>query len=112
MRQTNLSVDDLLKQLDNPMDYPRCLIINELGIICLFDNDASNRKKKAEQALRRLLRDKEEKSRDIVFAWLSTICNLDPETAIALEEFKVDPANKQIIQEMQPQIARFKMMCK
>lgn len=65
-------------------------------------------RKKAEQTLLRMLRDRKEGARDIVFGCLSIIKHPDAETAVVLEEFKIDPANKGIIKEMRPQIARFK----
>ena len=83
------------------------MIINEIGDVCL-DGNAEERKK-AEQTLLRLLRNREEESRDIVFGCLSIIEHPDPETAVALQEFKIDPANKEMVEEMQPQIVRFKL---
>ena len=65
-------------------------------------------KKKAEKTLRELFRDKEDEARGIIFSWLSLISDPDEETLGALEAFRNDPANKGIIKEMQPQIARFK----
>ena len=104
-----MSLDQLLKELKNPsLGYPRCLIINEIGEVCL-DGNAEERKK-AEQALLTMLRDREEESREIVFACLSIIEHPDPETAVALQEFKIDPVNKAMVEEMQPKIARFKLL--
>jgi hypothetical protein len=103
-----LSFEELLKQLKKPRGYPRCLIINEIGCIAIDKKDPN--KKKAEKVLKGLFKDKKEESREIIFAWLSVIENPDRETLSAVEEFRKDPLNQEIIEEMQPQIAHFKML--
>lgn len=100
-----------MEELKNPsLGYPRCLIINELGHVCLNGN--AEEKRKAEQTLLILLRDREEESRGIVFACLSMIKYPDPETDVALQEFKIDPTNRALVEEMKPQIARLKRLNK
>ena len=103
-----MSFEELLKELKNPQKYPRCLIINEIGCLCLGQN--AEEKKKAEKVLRELLKNKQDKNRDIIFACLSVISNPDKETTTVLEEFRKDPSNREIIEEMEPQIARFKIL--
>jgi len=92
--------------LKNPKGYPpRCLTINEIGGVCFTGN--KKERKRAEEILRNLLKDKNEEHRDIVFCWLCVIDNPDPQTITTIEDFKKDPTNKEIIEKTKSSIEHF-----
>lgn len=105
-----MSLEELSEELNNPQRHPRFLIIDEIGWMCFSQN--REEKKKAEKILRGLFNNKQEENRDIIFGWLSVLNDPDKETIAALEGFRKDPTSKQIIKEIQPQIARFNRLYK
>lgn len=97
MRQTNLSLDELLAELKTPWSFhKRCLLINEVGEICRHGNKEAA--KKAEVFLRQLLNSKNPKDRCIAFCCLAMTENLDKETCRKLEEFQAKPENEEVLE--------------
>lgn len=103
MRQTDLSFEELLAELEKPVySRPRCLIINEIGEFLKEGN------KEAEKVLRGFLNNDSENDRHLAFCWLSCVDELEKETRVKLEEFKIKPENDQIIKIAEEQIRNFK----
>jgi hypothetical protein len=84
---------------------PRCFFINEIGQICASEDTSS---KEAERALVRLLGRGDIEDRPYVFTWLSMTSNVDRETSSALNEFRQDPANKQVVEMAEAAISCYK----
>jgi hypothetical protein len=101
MRQTNLSFEELVAQIKNPIDTPVCLLINEVGVI-LFEDKSM--REKSEAFLRELMGDKEmdENERMIAYSFLSCLEDPATETAATLKKFQeenpedTEVANEQV----------------
>lgn len=90
-RQTSLTIDQLKAELENPsMDYPRCLLVNEVAVICLEGN------REAEKILRQLL-NKEDCGQFAALCCLLILENPDPETIVQLVLFKNNPGNVELV---------------
>ena len=101
MRQTNYSLQEILGMLKSGDSmHPRCLLLNEVGVIMGEDKN-----KEAEAFLRELLesnkKDKPmpEEERFIAFCYLETAnqTSLDQETHDKLKEFRKNPDNQEVI---------------
>jgi hypothetical protein len=90
-RQTDFTTEQIIQILKSRHSYPRCGLINELGILAQED-------KVAEAELRRLLpleiRDNEKFA---AYGLLSLIKNPDEETVEVLERFRSIPENEEIV---------------
>lgn len=91
-RQTNLTLEEISELLDsNAPGYPRCLLLNELGI--LAEND-----KTAEAKLRGFIFTEENPNgKCATYGFLSRIKEPDAETTEAINQFKADPQNAEIV---------------
>ncbi len=93
-KQTGLTLEKLLFELCNqPSPYPECLIMNDIGGLCL-DGD-----KEAETVLIQRLTaglDKPE-LKVIAFCYLLTTENIDAETFSKLVAFEEKPENKELV---------------
>jgi len=92
-RQTNLTLEELSELLDcDAPGYPRCLLLNELGII-------AEENKIAEAKLRGfLLTEESDNGKCAAYGFLSRIKEPDEETTKAIAEFKANPENEGIIE--------------
>lgn len=94
MRETDLSLDALFRELEMPkLSLPRCLIVNEIGEIFLASND-----EKAKTKLKELLNSNSESDRFISFCCILSADDLDEESRVTLEEFENDPKNAEFIE--------------
>jgi len=91
-RQTGLTFEQISEMLDSGIsNYPRCLLINELGII-------AQENKNAEVKLRGLLfTEKRDNEKCGAYGFLSRIKEPDPETVQAIEQFRANPENNGIV---------------
>lgn len=105
MRQTEFGRDELLKSLIEGDPLPRCLCANELGIICCQDDD-----EEVEGVLRELLQNslEDKKLKYVAFCSLSSKDEISPETAGALDDFREDPANIELVEQSIIDIPRAK----
>jgi hypothetical protein len=89
--QTNFSVEEIVGFLESgrPVpDYPRCLLINELGIRALASREA-------EEALRKMLPKEEgDCEKRAAYRFLSMIEDPELETREILRRFRENPKNK------------------
>lgn len=94
MRQTDLSFEELLQELDNMTSvYPRCLLINEIGGILEAGGEEAN---KAAAFLRQLLNSENPYDKFLAYCYLSTN-NFDEVTFIVLEAFANNLQNAEIV---------------
>ena len=95
MRQTSLTSQEILTELDDPSSKEkRCFLLNEAGVILW---DGGEGAKDIENYLGGLLSSDNLKDKCYAFGYLSTTKNLDMETLAKLAGFTSDPANQEII---------------
>ncbi|MBI5420841.1 MAG: hypothetical protein HZA35_00835 [Parcubacteria group bacterium] len=94
MKQTNLSLDDLIVAID-AHSHPRCLYINEVGDV--YKNGSPDEKKTACQKLIALLDDSDSSARFIAFMWLSSVSTNDTVIRERISRFRKDSQNKEIV---------------
>lgn len=106
LRQTDLSISDLIKEIKEPTrDYPTCLIINEIGIACLCNEDG---KDEGEKALLSLLEHDDQGHRFVTFCMVSLVPSLAQEKASILEAFRKNPDNQPFLEIADEKIREFK----
>ena len=95
MRQTNLSLDGLSAELeDRTSSYRRCLIINEIGVVCRSNNEEAGG---AEEILKDLLGSEDSFDKVIALSWLSVLKNISRQTLSRIRDFRDDKDNEEII---------------
>lgn len=105
MRQADLSLEALLSELGLPkLGLPRCLVINEIGMVLLNED----KEKKAEKVLGQLLISDSREDRFLALCFLSCAKDLEEETFSMLENFKKDPKNTDLIAIAQEQMKEWK----
>ena len=106
LRQTNLEMDDLIREIENPTgSYPTCLIINEIGMACLCSEDGKDEGKKA---LLSLLEHDDQRHKFLAFCMISLIPSLAQEKASILEAFRKNPDNQPFLEIADEKIREFK----
>jgi len=98
MRQTALSIEELIDAVSDTSVEKRCLFVNELGVLYI-ENDGKE-KEEAFRKLIELLNDKEEDVRYPAYLFLRDAPkNPDhtDETKKALKAFRENPDNKQVM---------------
>lgn len=99
--QTNLNLGELLTELKDPNSrYPRCLVINEIGELCLKGNAG------AEAALVDILKDGKECHKVFAFCWLSILNKMEEKNLEAFRKFKEDPANGAVLKAAEPLLVK------
>jgi len=101
-RQTDLTLEKLERELEVPHGYPRCLIVNEIGSVCLASEG-----KDGEETLLKLLESNRPSDRIIAFCYLSIIPQLKEKHVSKLEAFKKDEANAAIMPRAEEMISAF-----
>ncbi len=98
-------LEDLEKELaESKTSYPRCLVINEIGVIW-----AEKPEKRAEVILRELLGSDSDKDRALAYCYLSTVAaKTEKETENALQKFEGKEYNGEIIRNAKRQIERIR----
>ncbi len=105
MRQTNLTLDQILDQLldgVNNSNYPECMLVNEIGEIFHEEKDAAS-----ENTLVSFLGNKKPAYRAISFCYLYTGDGMVKKHHILLSEFRLRPENQQLLEEIDEMIFRF-----
>ena len=101
-RQTTLNLEELRVALENGSVGPRCLIINEIGVI--FINSGGT---EGGEDLLGLLESKSASDRMIAFCLLSTIPEKTKELSETLTTFRNDPQNQEFLESAEEMIAEF-----
>jgi hypothetical protein len=102
-RQTSLTLEELRRELEAPqLGYPRCLIVNEIGVTCLMSEG-----KDGEETLLKLLESDDPSDRIIAFCFLSSILQLREKHASRLEAFRKEEANAGMIPRAEKMINAF-----
>lgn len=96
-RQTDLSLEEVCEILDNEIYnmHPRCLYINELGVIAEEEKSEEARKKLHELILSETGRNE----KFAAFCHLCTICGGDGKTLRVLKEFISEKENEEFVNE-------------
>ena len=97
--QTGLGFEELTAELHNPkLGLPSCLVLNELGIMCW------NHDRRAEEVLRQILeKESSDYSQLISLSFLTELIaagTAQPKTVESVERFRQNPANKQIVEDV------------
>lgn len=106
LRQTDLGIEDLIKEMEaSTENYPTCLIINEIGMICLSceDNDG-----KGKEVLLSLLDHDDWTCRFSAFCAISCMPDLTQEETSLLESFRENPDNQHFLEKADEEIRKFK----
>ncbi len=104
LRQTEFSMSELMLALEAPAVYRRCLVVNEIGLMCLFGKDDFGQ---GEKVLLNLLEVDDPNSQIAAFCWLSSIGSLAERNASRLKKFREDPFNKEHIKIADGMISAF-----
>ena len=104
MRQTNLTLNEILDQLsdDSKSDYPGCMLVNEVGAIFHEQKDEAS-----ENSLLALLNNKKPAYRAISFCCLYTGEGMVKKHHVLFAEFRLKPENQQLLGEIDEMIFRF-----
>jgi hypothetical protein len=103
-RQTSFSLKDLVGlMVHNDSQYPKCLLINEIGIICVQGND--NADQDGEKCLLSLLVDKSGNNRALAFTYLSLVQEIADRNKEALASFRSNPANAHMLSDIDADLA-------
>jgi len=94
MRQTLLSLSDLIAAVDNG-DHPRCLFVNEIGEV--YKSRVPGESELAMNKLIELLRDSDSRIRYIAYCVLSSIPNRSREVFSALSSFRLATENSNVV---------------
>lgn len=104
-RQTDLSLNQILDLLDlENGPYPKCLLINELGIICRQAEDPDGY---GEEYLASALNNEKLNVRAIAFCCLSFIPGIWERYGEEMAEFKNRPETQELLPFIEESIARF-----
>jgi hypothetical protein len=94
-QQTGFNLDEVLELLKNPpIEYPECLLLNELGAIIYFDQDQES---KGEKKMLEYLKNRHPQYRAIAAFYLSAEPQIAERNSAALTEFRNQPKNKQLL---------------
>ena len=104
LRQTSLGMDDLIKEIP-ARNYPTCLIINEIGMICLSGEDKEG---KGKEVLLSLLDHVDWMCRFSAFCMVSCVSDLVQEKASVLEAFRGNSDNQHFLERADESIKEFK----
>lgn len=107
-RQTSLSMGDLIAGLESTQThYPKCLLINELGMACLGEED-EDKKSAGKKVLLGLLTDDKESCRFAAFSLVSAIPGMAEEHSSVLKDFRDNPDNQSFLEKADKTIENFK----
>lgn len=107
-RQSDLSLDDVLNFLTNGGPYRRCMLLNELGIICQNGEDQNGA---GEDYLIATLSEKNEGSRAIAFCCLALIPGAPEKYATVFADFRTKPENQELLSFIDESLARQQNEC-
>jgi len=102
MRQTQLTVKEIMQELKNPSgEYPNCLLINELGMICSQGKHCRRSEESitAEESLRSLLDSENSKIKLGAYCVLTVMKNQCESTILKLVSFRSYPGNAGLLKE-------------
>ena len=104
MRQTNLSLNEILKQLseEEPRFYPACLLLNEIGTMCIEEKN-----EEAEKSLLSFLDSPEPGFRAISFCFLFADEEMLAKHHLVLAEFRTKPENQTLNEDIDIMLLRF-----
>lgn len=103
MRQTNLTLKEIVDYLQNPgSPYRSCMLINEIGIICAEQKD-----EESEKALVSFLTNEDPSCRIISFCHLYSIEEMRKKHHVLLAKFRSSPENQQYLEEIDTMINNF-----
>ncbi|MFA6355422.1 MAG: hypothetical protein WCW65_03285 [Candidatus Paceibacterota bacterium] len=103
-RQTNFTLKEILQLLKvKDRTYPGCMLLNEIGMICIEQKD-----EKAEKCLLSFLNDPNPGFRAISFCYLFCAKELQEKHNLILAEFRVNPANQTLNKDIDIMIIKFK----
>lgn len=103
-RQTDLSLNQILDFLNNGgSSYPSCLLLNELGIICLNEQDEDEA---GEKYLLSLLDHEKNQKRAIAFCCLARVPEIKEKHSAMLDEFRTRPENEILLPFIDESLAR------
>jgi len=102
LRQSSLDLPSLIAKFnsDTP-NVPRCLIINEVGLLFMIGGKENNG---AERFLRSLLNTEKEDERFVSFCYLSIVEKATKTTQRAVARFRKDPRNKDLVEKAEGRI--------
>lgn len=109
-RQTGLTLDDLISRLNSKTSgdhLPRCLCINEVGVIVLNGEDEGD---KGEKTLLSFLDSESDTDRALSFAFLSVSDQLSKKHAIVLAQFPKRIENVPLMPEIERMLSQFSAM--
>jgi hypothetical protein len=105
-RQTDLSLNQILDLLElGNGPYPKCLLINELGVICRNEEDPDGY---GEEYLLSAINNPNAGTRAIAFCCLSLIPGIEERCAEEVSNFKNDTGNQELLPMIEQSLARFK----
>jgi hypothetical protein len=105
-RQTDLSLEEILDLLKTGSNhYPKCLLINELGIICRNEEDVNGF---GEEYLLSAINSPRNGTKTIAFCCLSLIPGVQEKRAEEINEFRAKPENQELLPSIDQAIATFK----
>jgi hypothetical protein len=109
-RQTDLSLEEILDLLKSDSDqYPKCLLINEVGVICRNEEDASGL---GEEYLLSAINSSHIGTKTIAFCCLSLISGVQERRAEEINDFRTNPENQKFLPGVDQAIARFQAKSK
>ena len=104
-RQTNLDLEELIARIeDNAPGYPTCLLLNEVGEICL----KAKENQKGEEFLVENLGHQEKMRQAVAFCWLTVINEKTQRHTELLANYRSNPANAEIVQKVEEGLAQFR----
>lgn len=106
-RQTNLALDEVLATLKDGKNirYPRCLLLNELGILCLNHPDIND---EGIKCFSQLLDSKSDNEKYISYIFLLLIPGAIEKAKEEVVNFKALKNNKNIILQAETQVMAVK----
>lgn len=107
MKQTELTLEELQEELEIPISFPKCFIINEIGIVGIGEDDEA---RGAQECLLKLLDGENISDRHLAFCWLSSIREKTGDVVNRLKEFEKKPRNTVFIEIAKEQIEENKSL--